>query len=56
MEPNDANAALPKAQRPFRVLIISGWQRRCLLLSTGVAMDVGLVCIVVHHDIGGSTS
>lgn len=28
MEPNDANAALPTAQRPFRVLIISGSQRR----------------------------
>jgi len=56
MEPNDANAALHNVKRPFRVLIISGSQRRYLLLSTGVAMDVGLVCIVVHHVIGGSTS
>ena len=28
MKPNDANAALPPAQRPFRVLIISGSDRR----------------------------
>ena len=55
MEPNDADVALPTAQRPFRVLIISGSRRRYRLLSTGVAMDVGLVYIVVHLVIGGST-
>jgi len=56
MKPNDANAALPTAQRPFRVLIISGSQRRYILLSTGSARLVGWVYIVVHLVMGGSRS
>jgi len=56
MEPNDANAALPTAQRPFRVLVISGSQRKFILLSTGSAMVVGLVYIVVHLVMSGSTA
>jgi len=45
MEPNDANAALPTAQRPLRVLVISGSPHKYILLSTGSAMVVGLVYI-----------
>jgi len=55
MKPDDANAALPTAQRPFRVLIISGSQRKYILLSTGSVMVVGLVYILIHLVVGGST-
>ena len=55
MKPDDANAALPIAQHPVRVLVISGSRRKYILLSTGSARLVVWVYIVVRLVIGGST-